>query len=120
MRPVSIRAVTPLTDASEPGSVPDVVASALDRFDLTSQLYAVIDASRFPNLVERLAGSSAFHQCLFRGVWAEEYGDVAPWLVKVTPSDEIFSALMTRSALPWHNFDRFSALLILSSATPET
>lgn len=72
----------PLHDNNWP---PVIIPHALSQVMLSGEVnvYAIIDAAKVFGLRERLSTSGLMYQCLYRGSAKEEWGDVAPWLVKL-------------------------------------
>ncbi|WP_179381041.1 DUF4123 domain-containing protein [Jannaschia marina] len=109
----SISGLRPLPVDAPRGTQPDALRAHVPP---EAPLFAVIDAGRFPNLPERLEAAGVAHRCLFQGRWAEDFGDVAPWLVRIDPKDDIFRALFTRSDRAWDHFDAYPGICLWSDA----
>lgn len=57
--------------------------------------YAILDATKVFGLPETLDGSGLQHQCLFQGDALTEYGDSAPWVVRMEENSRLTKALFT-------------------------
>lgn len=78
------------------------------------QTYAILDAAKFTNLPELLAESDLECACMFKGDAFEELKEVAPWIVKLEEASGFTRNLFTRSASPWHLWDRETGVFIRS------
>ncbi|MFQ6550400.1 DUF4123 domain-containing protein [Aestuariibius sp. 2305UL40-4] len=95
-------------------TVPSTLEQVLS-FD-QEHVYAVIDAAKVFGLPELLHASELEHGCLYHGRAKEEWGDVAPWLVRLDPDHGLTRQLFLpgddRAAL---SFQKAAALFLLST-----
>lgn len=89
--------------------LPDAVFDILfgpQQDDAPLPCYALLDGCKIDGLPEILETSGLAHRCLFQGDAREELGDVAPWLVALTPNAPLVLQLLTRAdpedPMPWH------------------
>jgi hypothetical protein len=61
------------------------------------RLYACVDAAKIPNLVEHLEAEGLRHACMFDGAAAQDYGQVAPWLVELPPGSRFLDRLFAEN-----------------------
>ncbi|MBL3597810.1 DUF4123 domain-containing protein [Rhodovulum sulfidophilum] len=124
----AIEGVEPLGDqfgVAEPLSVPPGLRAALfgqpeviaGRAALPLYTYAVLDAAKVHGLPEMLETSGLDHACLFQGAAAEDYRDVAPWLVRLEESHRLTRGLFTQSDAPWDMWDREPGIFLRSAAS---
>ncbi|OCX65726.1 hypothetical protein BFP70_08685 [Thioclava sp. SK-1] len=74
-------------------------------FDTVSgSTYAVLDGAVLTNLPDRLASSGLEYTCLYSGEAAEVLGEIAPYLVRLKPGDDLTRDLLTDGQAPWHNW----------------
>ncbi|WP_176715582.1 DUF4123 domain-containing protein [Thioclava sp. SK-1] len=100
-------------------SVPDECFEALfgqDIPDAALKTYAVIDAAKITDLRDSLERTNLPHACLFKGKGAEDWGDAAPWLVEITPDDDLTRALFTKGDKPWQLWDLQAAIFLRTTA----
>jgi hypothetical protein len=57
-------------------------------------LFAVLDAARSPRALELLHGSTEDYRSLYEGTQGEALGDVAPYLVKLSPRSRLLEHLL--------------------------
>lgn len=57
--------------------------------------YAILDAAKVFGLVEMIDASGLEHRCLFKGNAAEDYRDVAPYLVEIEQDNSFTRTLFT-------------------------
>lgn len=96
--------VTPLDaqlGVSQPAQWPAELKTALFGDKPT---FAVLDAARVPNLAEMLATSGLDYESLFIGTKADDWREVAPYLVQLTPGAALTRNLFTGTDIdvPWH------------------
>ncbi|PXW82684.1 uncharacterized protein DUF4123 [Ruegeria sp. P4] len=98
-----------------------VIRPAADQVDPKSsmQTYAILDASKVPNLTDMLAVSELEHRCLFKGRAFEELKEVAPWLVRLEGDNSFTRNLFTRSDAAWHLWDNEPGIYFRSCETLE-
>lgn len=77
--------------------------------------YAVIDASKLPNLVETLASSELKYRCLFTGEAGDNLVDVAPYLVELLEDHRFTCNLLSQGDQPWQYWDREAAMFVRSA-----
>lgn len=74
--------------------------------DAHTQCYALLDGCKIDGLREILETSDLKHACLFQGEALQDLGDVAPWLVRLTPDAPLTRQLLTaadpKDPVPWH------------------
>ena len=78
--------------------------------------YAILDASKVPDLAEMLAASGLRHRCLFVGKAFEDLQDVAPYLVELEPNHSFTANLFTQSDAPWHLWGRNAGVILRGPA----
>ena len=61
----------------------------------TEQSYALLDAAKATNLVDRLNASGLEFRCLFKGQAEQELSEVAPYLVSLREDDNLTRTLFT-------------------------
>ncbi|NHF73785.1 DUF4123 domain-containing protein [Paracoccus xiamenensis] len=76
------------------------------------QTYAILDASKIPNLPELLEDSRLVYRCLFKSGAYDELKDVAPWVLRLEEGNSFTRNLFTRSDAPWHVWDREPGIYI--------
>lgn len=84
---------------------PDEIAAWGDENIPEARTYAILDASVLTLLPEMLETSELHHKCLFTGKALAEFGDAAPWLVKLEPDHPFTRNLMMGETEPaglWH------------------
>lgn len=116
-------------DLSDPKTVPDELADWIfgtppgaQEDDLhsapagTLHTYAILDAAKAVNLVERLATSSLEHACLFQGKTQEALGQVAPWIVKLDDKSPFTRSLFSAETGPTDLWDTHAGIFLRSTA----
>lgn len=72
--------------------------------------FAVVDAATCPHLPEGFGALD--HVCLFRGKAAEDYGQVAPYVCRLSPDAPFVSQAFTRSDMQSDLWDRGAVLFV--------
>ncbi len=62
--------------------------------------HAILDGAVVPGLVDQMAALDLDHECLYQGALAENSGDLAPWIVTLTPDAALTRRLFTSSDQP--------------------
>ncbi len=83
------------------------------------KMFAVLDAAKFFDLPLLLAKEGLQHRCLFSGAALEDWGDVAPWLVELSPGSDLLRNLMTRSEQSHHLWDLRPGVFIYGDVSLE-
>lgn len=99
-----------------PAALREVLFGQPDAFDPPMQTFAVLEAARVPGLAEMLETSELDHACLFQGAAAEDFRDVAPWIVRLDEDHVLTRRLFTRGDAPWNLWDREPGLIVRSRA----
>jgi hypothetical protein len=73
-------------------AIDDAIGAILQGSD---DVVACLDANRIPSLPLLLETSGLPHLCLFQGQLAEDAGEVAPWLVRLTRDDKLLRQLVS-------------------------
>lgn len=81
------------------------------------QSYALLDAAKTSNLVEKLNASGLEFRCLFKGQAEQELSDVAPYLVSLREDDNLTRTLFT-GPKGCHGLWHAEAGIFLRSALP--
>ncbi|ARC89454.1 DUF4123 domain-containing protein [Rhodovulum sp. MB263] len=76
---------------------------------------ALIDAARMPMLPEVLEASGLDHRCLFKGDARDEWGDAAPWLVRLEQESDLTRKLFTGGKSAGQYWNNAAAIFIRSS-----
>lgn len=124
-----IEAVPPL-DAPSPDDEPPFVPQALEKYlfeqsnieEQSPHIYAIVDAAKVQFLPDRLTQTGLEHVCLYSGEALEEYGETAPWLVKLSPDANFTRNLFSFSAEkenPWHMLALDVGIILRSTADIE-
>lgn len=105
--------------AFEPGQEPSVGALWLQSLLFPKNgparsCSALIDAAWVFGLPERLEAAELQAKCLFKGDAADEFGDVAPWLVQLEEGADFTRDLLTASDAHRHNWADEPGIFILS------
>lgn len=83
----------------------------------TMKSYAILDASKVPNLPELLEKSGLEHRCLFKGRAYDELKLVAPWILQLKPDNSFVRSLFTCADPPWYLWDNEPGIYIRSCDT---
>ena len=81
--------------------------------------YAVLDAARISGLAEIITSSGLDYACLFQGKAGQEFGDVAPWLVRLEEAHPFTRGLFASGKAPWQMRDRAAFILLRSRSAPD-
>ena len=79
--------------------------------------YAVLDAAKVQGLPEMLETSGLDHACLFQGAAAEDYGDVAPWIVRLEEGHRLTRGLFTQGDAPWDMWETEPGIFLRSATS---
>ena len=110
---------------AEPLTVPPSLHEALfgqpgiidGRAVLPLHTYAVLDAAKLPGLPEMLEASGLDHACLFLGIAAKDYRDVAPYLVRLQEGHGFTRKLFSQGDAPWEMWDAGLGIFLRSQGT---
>lgn len=105
-------------DSGQEITVPPVLCPwALDRIDgEAAALYAVIDATDFVGLEERLITSGLEHRCLFVGDAFTDLRDQAPWLVRLDPDNRFTAHMFSDGKASWLLWQHEAHIFVRSHA----
>ncbi|QOL80523.1 DUF4123 domain-containing protein [Pseudooceanicola spongiae] len=81
--------------------------------------FAVLDAARVFGLVESLEDSGLEHGCLFQGKAADDFRDVAPWIVRLEQNNRFTRSIFTEGEGSSDLWDRDASLLLRSPMSLE-
>ncbi|KIT15172.1 DUF4123 domain-containing protein [Jannaschia aquimarina] len=124
----TIKGVEPLNDqfgVAAPLTVPPALRKALFGQPAPNEgsapspplhTYAVLDAARVQGLPEMLETSGLDHACLFQGEAAEDYRDVAPYLVHLEEGQQLTRQLFIQGDAPWEMWDAEPGVFLRSTA----
>ncbi|AUH32752.1 DUF4123 domain-containing protein [Paracoccus tegillarcae] len=104
-----------LNDPTEgPSSALDALQDLL--FDGPGDCHVLVDASHHPQLADMITTTAARASCLYNGEAAAKWGHVAPWLLTVTPDEQILRRLLRRGKAEWMLWDRAPAVFLRSAS----
>lgn len=63
-------------------------------FGARDRIYAILDGGRIEGLPERLEALDVPRLCLFSGQMVEDAGEMAPWLVELTPENPLLRRML--------------------------
>ncbi|MEP4197957.1 MAG: DUF4123 domain-containing protein [Aliishimia sp.] len=113
--------MTGLPLAPQDDTLPEAVFETLfgpSDADAPLPCYVLVDACKINGLPEILETSNLAHRCLFQGEALEDLGDVAPWLVALTPNAPFTLQLLTaadpQDPVPWHMWQTMPGLFLRS------
>ena len=107
-----IRPIPP-EEAGRVRSLPSDVRDALFQ-DNAGTTYAVLDAARIFGLRELVDAQNDRGKCLFIGEAQNEHGDVAPWLVQLSPDASLTRALLSEGDPPQGLWNASPGILLRS------
>jgi hypothetical protein len=101
-------------------NVPDALMDVLfgqpdDAPDLHT--YAILDAAKIKGLPETITGWGLENRCLYQGQAFDRLGDVAPWIVRLTPNSSFTRHLFTQGPARWHLWDHETGIFLRSHGT---
>lgn len=99
--------------ARHPRHVPEQLDDHI--FSDTLTTYALLDGAKLPHIQQLLATEGLPHRCLFTGRTKDDMGDVAPWLVALTPTAPLTRRLFTAGPSP-HDLWRARPGILFQSA----
>lgn len=110
--------ISELSSCDEP-SLPDWMVRAEVAAEAAStgalgegKFFLLLDGAQVPNLPDTIAIRDLKAACLFKGEAANEFADVAPWLVHVRPEDQLFRALFSKTGTFWDSWGRSRFVLL--------
>ncbi|NSX57016.1 DUF4123 domain-containing protein [Parasulfitobacter algicola] len=85
-------------------------------------LYAVVDTALIPDLATRLPNEDVEYRCLFKGKAADDFKDVAPYLIRFGDHDRLLRDFLTltKQNYHWHYYQKDACLFLRSDANFDT